>query len=153
MSNIVPATNAPVTQISPEGLEIAQAYLRCWSIPATAKELNLSVEAVEDFICKKEVKRFIDGVFMEQGYGNRFALRGILDEAIEQKLEEARESEQFTNKDLIDLITLSHKMQMDHLNAMAKTGLGNTGTTNNVQVNSYGENYGDLMSKIMLGKG
>ena len=44
-------------QISPEGLEVANAYLVSGSLQETAKTLHISVQKASDFLNKSEVKR------------------------------------------------------------------------------------------------
>jgi DNA-binding Lrp family transcriptional regulator len=134
--------------ISPEGLEVANEYLTTGSIRETAKSLCVSEEAVSRALQKAEVKRYIDAVYLDTGYRNRFKLAALLDEVIESKLEEARESEMFTSKDLVDLISLAHKMRTDELKHEKDTITHQT----NVQLNEApfgGGNYGKLMEKLL----
>lgn len=136
--------------ISPEGLDLANAYLECGSIEKAAKKLNIAKEKAAQLLQKSEVKRYIDSVYMDLGYRNKFKLAALLDEVIENKLAEARESEMYSTKDLADLIQLAHKMRMDEI----KAEQGSRGITNqtNVQINEtpFGQgNYGKLMEKLL----
>ena len=57
---------------------------------------------------------------------------------IDKKLEEADESQIYTNKDLADLIQMAHKMRMDEIKAMAeleKAKTSNIKSQTNVQIN------------------
>lgn len=138
--------------ISPEGLEVANKYLEKGSIAETASALCITEEAVANVLAKSEVKRYVDNVFLDRGYRNRFKLGALLDEIIDSKLEECRESEMFTSKDLVDLVTLAHKMRMDELKHEKETIKQQT----NVQINDNstfgGGNYGALMDKLMGGQ-
>ena len=86
--------------INPEGLELANCYLRTLDIEETARELQISPELVTDLLEKKEVKRYIDKVFIEQGYRNKFRLGALLDKIIDSKIAEAEETDIYSNKDL-----------------------------------------------------
>ena len=79
-----------------------------------------------------------------------------LDKLIDQKLEEAEESEIYTNKDLADLLMMQHKIRMDEMKAQTefeKAKGGSIKTQNNVQINTevpFGQgNYGTLMKKLL----
>ncbi len=99
-----------IVNIAPENLEIANSYLSTGSAIKTAEQLAITPDKVMDVIEKREVKAYIDGVYLDQGYRNRFRLAELLDEVIEHKIEEARESDVYSTKDLADLISLAHKM-------------------------------------------
>ena len=147
------------TRISPEGLEIANAYLELGNVPAVSARLNVAEQDVSEFLAKREVKNYIDTVFLDTGYRNRFKLGSVLDDLIDRKLEEAEESEMYSNKDLADLIQIAHKMRMDELKAQAemeKAKASQIKTQNNVQINAevpFGQgNYGELMKKLLKEK-
>ena len=147
------------TRISPEGLEIANAYLELGNVPAVSARLNVAEQDVSEFLAKREVKNYIDTVYLDTGYRNRFKLGSVLDDLIDRKLEEAEESEMYSNKDLADLIQMAHKMRMDELKAQAemeKAKASQIKTQNNVQINAevpFGQgNYGELMKKLLKEK-
>ena len=98
-------------------------------------------------------------MFLDTGYRNRFKLGQALDTLIEKKLEEAEESEIYSNKDLADLYALAHKMRMDEMKAqteLEKAKASQIKTQNNVQINAevpFGQgNYGELMKKLLKEK-
>ena len=145
-----------LTTISPEGMEIANSYLQFGNIRAVSDELRVSEEKVAELLNKREVKKYIDTVYLDLGYRNRNNIGKLLDEMIESKLEEAQESGVYSNKDLADLLTMAHKMRMDEIKAQAdleKAQASNIRTQNNVQINSevpFGQgNYGKLMEKLL----
>ena len=145
-----------LTTISPEGMEIANSYLQFGNIRAVSDELRVSEEKVAELLNKREVKKYIDTVYLDLGYRNRNNIGKLLDEMIESKLEEAQESGVYSNKDLADLLTMAHKMRMDEIKAQAdleKAQASNIRTQNNVQINSevpFGQgNYGKRMEKIL----
>ena len=140
--------------ISPEGLELANEYLKCGSIETAARSLSISTDQAIDVLNKTEVKRYIDAVYLDMGYRNRNNIAKVMDEIIESKLEEARDSEMFSSKDLVDIMQIAHKMRMDEIKAEnAKPSIQNQ---TNVQINEnqpFGQgNYGELMKKL-LGSG
>ena len=145
-----------LTTISPEGMEIANSYLQFGNIRAVSDELRVSEEKVAELLNKREVKKYIDTVYLDLGYRNRNNIGKLLDEMIESKLEEAQESGVYSNKYLADLLTMAHKMRMDEIKAQAdleKAQASNIRTQNNVQINSevpFGQgNYGKLMEKLL----
>ena len=141
-----------VTPISPEGLEIANCYLQFGNIRTVSEHMRVPENKVVEYLGRREVKKYIDTVFLDTGYRNRNQIASVLDEIIASKLEEAQESEMYTSKDLVDLLQLAHKMRMDELNALAKmeAAQGPSKVTNIQNNTSFGEgNYGKLMEKLL----
>ena len=134
-------------KVAPENLEVANAYLSTGSALTAASSLGVPPDRVHEILAKSEVKEYINSVYLDQGYRNRFRLAELLDEIIENKLMEAREAGVYSNKDLADLIALAHKMGED----ARKVQQTNIKQQNNVQINSpFGEgNYGKLMEKLL----
>jgi len=144
------------TKMSPEGLEIANSYLEHGSIPAVASKLRVSQHEVTDILNKREIKQYIDAVYLDTGYRNRFKLAETLDMLIEKKLEESEETQMYTNKDMADLVQMAHKMRMEEIKAqteMEKAKAMTVKTQVNIQDNSgmpFGQgNYGELIKKLM----
>ena len=108
-------------KISPEALQIASTYLACHDTKETAEALGIEPEKVTYYLRKPDVKRFVDTIFLEQGYMNRGKLQETMDNLFELKLEEMEETGLGTNKDIIELLTLQHKMRMDEINALNKS--------------------------------
>ena len=145
-----------VTKMSPEGLEIANAYLEKGTIPAVCAELGVTENEVSEILNKREIKQYIDTVFLDTGYRNRFKISETLDMLIEKKLEEADETEIYTNKDMADLLQMAHKMRIEELKAqteMEKAKAQVVKTQVNIQDNGglpFGQgNYGELIKKLM----
>ena len=144
------------TRITPEGLEIANAYLELGNIKDVCTELALPEEDVSEYLGKREVKAYIDQVYLDTGYRNRFKLADTLDILIDKKLEEAEESEIYSSKDLADLLQMAHKMRMDEIKAQTeieKAKASSIKSQTNVQINGevpFGQgNYGELMKKLL----
>jgi len=148
-----------VTKISPEGLEIANSYLQFGNIRGVCQELCVAEETVVAALNKREVKRYIDTVYLDMGYRNKNQIGSVLDEMIASKLEEAQETGIYSSKDLADLLQMAHKMRMDEIKAqtdLEKAQAGNIKNQTNVQINEsipFGQgNYGKLMEKLLDGK-
>ena len=101
--------------ISPEGLEIANTYLKTTSVEATASSLGVTQDEVSKYLNQREVKKYVDTVFLDVGYRNRFKLAATLDDIIEKKLEELDEADMTSNKDIAELLQLAHKMRVDEM--------------------------------------
>lgn len=141
-------------KISPEALEIASTYLACHDTKETALALGIEPEKVSYYLRKPDVKRFIDNIFMEQGYMNRGKLQDVMDDLFEKKMEEMEESEMGTSKDILELITLQHKMRMEEIKAMKDAGVPQGGTTVKQQINVGGpqfggDNYNNLLGQLI----
>jgi len=149
-------TKEITTRISPESIEIANSYLETGNIAATSASLRVPQDIVTDYLNKREVKKYIDSVYLDTGYRNRSKLAEVMDTLIDKKLEEAEETEMYSNKDLADLLQMAHKMRMDELKAQNesdKVSGANVKTQNNVMINSelpFGQgNYGALIDKLL----
>jgi hypothetical protein len=147
-----------LTKISPEGLEVANSYLQFGNIRAVSDSLRVPEDKVAETLNKRDVKKYIDTVYLDMGFRNRNNIATVLDEIIESKLEEAKESGVYSSKDLADLLTLAHKMRMDEIKAQTELAKAeSTGPKNqtNVQINGevpFGQgNYGKLMEKLLNG--
>ena len=81
------------TRISPESIEIANAYLEKGDISSVSEDLDVPKDIVVDYLNKREVKKYIDSVYLDSGYRNRSKLASVLDDLIDRKLEEAEETE------------------------------------------------------------
>jgi len=149
-----------VTTISPEGLEIANSYLQFGNIRGVCQHLQVSENRVVEALNKREVKKYIDTVYLDMGFRNKNNIAGALDEMIQSKLEEAQETGMYSNKDLADLLQMAHKMRMDEIKAQVeaeKVSTTNIRNQTNVQINDsslpFGQgNYGKLMDKLLNGE-
>ena len=145
-----------LTTISPEGLEVANSYLTFGNIRAVVEQLGVAENKVVELLNKREVKKYIDTVYLDMGYRNKNNIASLLDEMIGSKLEEANESGVYSNKDLADLLQMAHKMRMDEIKAQAelqKAEATSVKSQTNIQVNEgvpFGQgNYGKLMEKLL----
>ena len=123
-----------VTTISPEGLEVANCYLQYGNIRAVCEFMGVPENQVVEVLNKREVKKYIDTVYLDMGYRNKNNIAVVLDEMIASKLEEAQETGVYSSK--------------------AETT--NIRNQTNVQINDaalpFGQgNYGKLMEKLLNG--
>jgi hypothetical protein len=150
---------AETLKISPEALEIANCYLQLQDARAVADNLDLDPELVTTTLARREVRNYIDHVFFDTGYNNRFLMRRAMDALIKQKFMEMEESGVGSSKDIAELLALSHKMSMDLLDReiqLEKAKQGSSGPQRqvNVQINEGdGSKYGQLIHKLISGEG
>jgi hypothetical protein len=153
---MLPAAHpAETLQIDPEGLEIANCYLQCQSLSKVAEDLGISTELVATQLNRREVKSYIDQVFKDVGFNNRFKMRKAMDMLISKKFQELDEAGVGSSKDIADLLALSHKMTMEQLDReiqLEKVRGSNIKSQVNVQINdggAAGSNYGSLLEKLL----
>lgn len=136
-------------RLNPEALAFVEVYMTNLDLGETAQALQISKEDAAGLLRQKEVQRFMDTVFIEQGYLNRFKLTGLLETVIQSKLEEAEETGVYTGKDLLDILQFMYKIQSDHVKREEEKG---PSKQTNVQVNNYGDNLGSLIDRIVKGE-
>ena len=141
MNQLTTAQNQPEPEfrLSPEALALTEVHLQTLDIAQTATQLGISQEEVTHYLRKPEVKRFMDTVFLESGWRNKHKLAGLLDDIIDSKIEEAEETEMYSNKDLLDIIHLVHKIRMEEIKASKDEG---PSSQTNVQINNGLQNSG-----------
>lgn len=148
-------TPAETLDISPENLEIANAYLEQQSIDKVSQTLGVSTDLVSKTLQQREVRAYIDSVFLDLGFNNRFRMRQAMDALIQQKFQELEEAGVGSGKDIADLLQMSHKMSMDILDRQIKleeAKAKNIRSQVNVQVNEFGNDgtkYGSLLERLM----
>ena len=150
---------AETVRISPEALEVANAYLQLNDARAVAQELDIDPETVTNILARREVKTYIDSVFFDSGYNNRFLMRRAMDALIKQKFSELEESQTGSTKDIAELLQMSHKMSMDLLDREIQLAKAQQSTAPqkqvNVQINEGldGSKYSQLVQKLITGEG
>jgi hypothetical protein len=143
------------TKLSPEALTIVNNYLMTNDISATSNALGIPREKVIQYLNKREAKRYIDTVFLEQGYLNRGKIADAMSRIIDKKLEELEEAEMGSNKDIADLLQMMQKFRHDEIKLMqadeknnAPTVTNQTNVQNNFS-NEMGTNYNTLLEKLV----
>lgn len=157
--NLPISSPAQSLNISPESLEIANCYLEFQSIDKVSDEMGFPKDMISEILDRREVKAYIDNIFADVGFNNRFRIRGVMDILIKKKLEELDEADVGSGKDIADLVAMSHKMSMDYLDRqiqLEKLRMGNGPKSQvNVQLNEFGgdgSKYGSLISKLLENK-
>jgi len=141
-------------KMAPEALTIANCYLMTNDIQSTANKLGIARELVTTILNKREVKKYIDTIFLEEGYFNRGKIALAMTSIIEKKMEELEEAEMSSTKDIADLLALAHKMRMDEIKAIQVADKETTvikNQTNNLQQNfsnEMGQNYNNLLDQL-----
>lgn len=149
------ASPAEYIQISPEALEVANCYLQTQDIRAVADQLEVNVDLVTDILARREVKAYIDHVYLDTGFNNRYKMRRAMDAIIAKKFQEMEEADTGSNKDILEILALSHKMTMDQMDKQIalekiRSERGSPKSQVNVQINNEGgSNYDRLLSKLM----
>lgn len=151
---------AEVIDISPEALEVANCYLMTQDAQKVSNDLGIPVEMVTQMLGRREVKAYIDHVFFDTGFNNRFRMRSAMDALIQKKFEELDEAGSGSSKDIAELMALSHKMTIELMDREIKLEALRGRNTNiksqvNVQINeggaaaSGGSNYGNLLERLI----
>jgi predicted XRE-type DNA-binding protein len=153
--NLPVKSPAETIDISPEALEVANCYLQLQDVKKVADELDIPTELVTQILNKREVASYVDHVFFNVGFNNRFKMRAAMDAIIKKKFQELEESDMGSTKDIAELLALSHKMTMEELSKQIELKkLEQTSIKNqvNVQINegfSDGTKYGNLIQQLM----
>lgn len=147
--------------MSPEGMDVIEAYLQCGSdVPSAARSLGMSEITFRDIMNRSEVKNYLNDIFMESGFRNRDRLFGVLDEVIKRKLEELEETGMGSDQDIMDILWKAHKMKMEEMKMMvelekvkaaARTPANQTNIQNNIIAGAGDQNYMDLITSLATG--
>lgn len=135
--------------VAPEFITVATEYVKHLDVAKTAYALKMPAITVTAVLDKKEVQRYIDAIFLQQGYMQRNKLNDVLTKIIDMKMEEMEENEMGSNKDILEIIKFAHTMSMDH----AKLNKEDKGPSTNVKIeqNFGGDNYSKLLERIVSG--
>lgn len=147
--------------MSPEGMDVIEAYLQCGrDVPSAARSLGMSEIAFRDIMNRSEVKNYLNDIFMESGFRNRDRLFGVLDEVIKRKLEELEETGMGSDQDIMDILWKAHKMKMEEMKMMVelekakaavRTPANQTNIQNNIIAGAGDQNYMDLITSLATG--
>ncbi|AJA73593.1 terminase small subunit [Salmonella phage Shivani] len=147
--------------MSPEGMDVIEAYLQCGSdVPTAARSLGMSEIAFRDIMNRSEVKNYLNDIFMESGFRNRDRLFGVLDEVIKRKLEELEETGMGSDQDIMDILWKAHKMKMEEMKMMVelekaraavRAPANQTNIQNNIIAGAGDQNYMDLITSLATG--
>ena len=153
--NLPTTTPAEVLDISPECLEIANCYLQNQDAATVASMLDVPHTLVTTTLARKDVKAYIDQVFFDVGFNNRFKMRAAMDAIIKKKFQDLEEADTGSSKDILEILALSHKItmeQMDKQIELEKLQNSHIKSQVNVQINEAGGDgtkYGRLIQQLV----
>jgi hypothetical protein len=101
---------------------------------------GLSNDQVTAIAERGEIKRYVDSVYMSQGYLNRVRRMQVINRVIDEKMAEAAETGVFSKRDLLDWLKLLNDMDRDSRPKAPTTA---------VQVNNQTNNYSSLMQDLL----
>jgi hypothetical protein len=136
--NLNASLEAP--EIDPQYLVVANEMLCGKSIPEISKQIGLSNDQVTAIAERADVRRYVDAVYMSQGYLNRVRRMQVINRVIDEKLLEAAETGVYSKRDLLEWLKLLNDMDRD---ARPKA------PTTAVQVNNHTNNYTNLMQDLL----
>ena len=129
-------------KLDPVLLAIANDYLAGEDVDKISKEYGVSLDRIAAVLDKDDVKKYIDNVYVTQGYLNRVRRMKLVNQVIEQKVQDALESGVWSKRDLLDW--------MKHLNDLEEVAKPKkTAPQVAIQVN----NYDKLMKDLFNGNG
>ena len=156
MTKNLPATTpAEVLDISPEALEIANCYLQNQDAAVVSEMLDVPQTLVTQTLARKDVKAYIDQVFFDVGFNNRFKMRAAMDALIKKKFQDMEEADVGSGKDILEILALSHKITMEQMARqieLEKLQSSNVKNQVNVQINEAGGDgtkYGRLIQQLV----
>lgn len=149
----LPTLPAETVHIAPEHLAVADAYLTLKDIESVSLQLGIPQTAVASILDRREVQAYVNRIFMDAGYNNRTKMRDLLDTLIQTKLEEMSEAGIGSNKDILEILTVSHKFTMEYLAKeieLKKLDMGKPSNQFNLQINNdSGSNYVKLINELL----
>lgn len=148
----LPSLPAETVAISPEYLEVANAYMVSQDIEKVSSQLDIPTELVSSILDRREVQSYMNRIFLDVGYNNRVKMRELLDSIIQKKLEEMTEADIGSGKDIIEILAMSHKFTMEHMDreiTLKKLEMGKPSNQFNVQINNDSSNYAKLLDKLI----
>jgi RecG-like helicase len=126
-------------KLDPVLLSIANDYLDGRDVSQIAEDYGVSEDRVAAVLDKDDVKKYIDNVYVTQGYLNRIRRMKLVNQVIEQKVQDALESGVWSKRDLLDW--------MKHLNDLEETAKPKKQSPQvAIQVNNYDKLMKDLFN-------
>lgn len=150
--NLATTTPAEVLNISPEALEVANCYLQNQDAAVVSEMLGVPQTLVIDILARKDVRAYIDQVFFDIGFNNRFKMRAAMDAIIKAKFRDMEEADVGSSKDILEILALSHKITMEQMARqieLEKLQSSNVKNQVNVQINGDGSKYGHLIQQLV----
>lgn len=154
--NLPANTPAEVLDISPEALEIANCYLQNQDAAEVSNLLGVPITLVTKTLARRDVRSYVDQVFFDIGFNNRFKMRAAMDAILRKKFQDLEEAEVGSSKDILEIMALSHKITMEQMARqieLEKVHQGSVKSQVNVQINESGigdgTKYGNLIQQLI----
>ena len=150
-------SDLPAQSLQPEAIVVVEQYLRFnRDIDLVAAELNTTPTVIGDILNKREVRGYLDHLFMESGYRNREKFFDVLDNLLDDKIAELDKAQMGSSMDIMDIMKIYHGMKIKELELSIKlqelqSAKQSAGTINNVQINNS-SGYDKLLDRIIAGK-
>ena len=150
-------SDLPAQSLQPEAIVVVEQYLRFnRDIDLVAAELNTTPTVIGDILNKREVRGYLDHLFMESGFRNREKFFDVLDNLLDAKIAELDEAQMGSSMDIMDIMKIYHGMKIKELELSIKlqelqSSKQSAGTINNVQINNS-SGYDKLLDRIIAGK-
>ena len=126
-------------KLDPVLLAIANDSLAGADVDKISKEYGVSQDRIAAVLDKDDVKKYIDNVYVTQGYLNRVRRMKLVNQVIEQKVQDALESGVWSKRDLLDW--------MKHLNDLEEVAKPKKAAPQvAIQVNHYDKLMKDLFN-------
>jgi hypothetical protein len=136
---LMKALEAPA--LDPIVLALANEHLAGKDFEQLSAEFSVNTDVVVAVLNRKDVKSYIDTVYMNQGYMNRNKRLSLINTVIEQQVQEAMESGgKLSKKDLLDWIKLLDTMEHN-------TKPKEKGPEVAIQINNYTKLMKDLLGE------
>lgn len=126
-------------KLDPVLLAVANDYLANQEISEIATSYGITPDRVTQILEKKEVKEYINTIFLTQGYLHRNKRLALINKVIDHKLEEATESGIYSKVDLLYWIKMLNEIETS---IRPKKEVPQVA----IQVNN---NYQELMKKLI----
>lgn len=127
-------------ELDPVILGIANEHIQGRSHQEIADTFGTSQDRVAQVLERREVKQYVDQVYLSQGYLNRFKRLELINQVIQQKVEAAMLGGDLSKKDLLEWLRLLQDMDKSARPQQK-------GPTVAVQVNNYDTLMRDLMEQ------
>lgn len=127
-------------ELDPVILGIANEHIQGKSHQEIAEGFGTSQDRVAQVLERREVKQYVDQVYLSQGYLNRFKRLDLINQVIQEKVEAAILGGELSKKDLLEWLRLLQDMDKSARPQQK-------GPTVAVQVNNYDSLMRDLMEQ------
>ena len=125
--------------LDPILLSIANDYLAGKSISEISDSYAMPSDRITAILDKREVRSYVDRVYLTQGFLNRVKRLDLINRIIDQKVSDALETGQWSKRDLLDWLKLVNDME-------SATIPKQNGPAVAVQINNYDKLMKDLIN-------